>query len=399
MSWTSNAESDASDIKPISDIFSPSKAPSSVYPRDTTFYYDYKTFLVEGTLFKFPLTVLAMESTIFRDMMELPVSLQPEGSTDENPIRLESVLKDDFRQLLRILAPPYREPVPVLTFSEWTSVLKLADMWCMDVVKEHAILTMSGLSGIDPVDKVVVGRKYGIKDWLLPAFNVILQRSQSFTEHDLERLGAPTLLQLVEGTLFRFPINLLAKESEVFRDMMEIPAPAQAEGLTDENPIRLDGVLHDDFVKLLTILAPPFKEPVPTLSFSEWTSVLKLADMWCMDVVKEHAIATMNRISKVDPLDKVVVARKYGVDSWLVPSFNALLRRSKPWDEQDVERLGLSTVLKLVELRDRLRPQSQYGFSWEIALARQEIPGLVDFREAITVELPDFKGTSSKDLI
>ncbi|KAJ3782125.1 hypothetical protein GGU10DRAFT_364600 [Lentinula aff. detonsa] len=195
MSWTSNAN----DIKPISDNFSPSKASSSVYPRDFTFYYDYKTFLVEGTLFKFPLTILAMESTIFRDMMELPVSLQPEGSTDENPIRLESVLKDDFRQLLRILAPPqrYREPVPVLTFSEWTSVLKLADMWCMDVVKEHAILTMSGLSGIDPVDKVVVGRRYGIKDWLLPAFNVILQRSQSFTEHDLERLGAPTLLQLV----------------------------------------------------------------------------------------------------------------------------------------------------------------------------------------------------------
>ncbi|KAJ3720794.1 hypothetical protein DFJ43DRAFT_970257, partial [Lentinula guzmanii] len=285
------------------------------------------------------------ESMIFRDMMELPVSLQPEGSTDENPICLESVLEDDFRQLLRILAPPYREPVPVLTFSEWTSMLKLADMWCMDVVKEHAILTMSGLSGIDPVDKVVVGRKYRIKNWLLPAFNVILQRSQSFTEYDLERLG----------TLFRFPINLLAKESEVFRDMMEIPAPAQAEGLTDENPIRLDGVLHDDFVKLLTILAPPqrFKEPVPTLSFSEWTSVLKLADMWCMDVVKEHAIATMNQISKVDPIDKVVVARKYGVNSWLVPSFDALLRRSQPWDEQDVERLGLSTVLKLVELRDR----------------------------------------------
>ncbi|KAJ3786079.1 hypothetical protein GGU10DRAFT_332601 [Lentinula aff. detonsa] len=198
-----------------------------------------------------------------------------------------------------------------------------------------------------------------------------------------------------------FPINLLAKESEVFRDMMEIPAPAQAEGLTDENPIRLDGVLHDDFVKLLTILAPPqrFKEPVPTLSFSEWTSVLKLADMWCMDVVKEHALATMNQIPKVDPIDKVVVARKYGVDSWLAPSFDALLRRSQPWDEQDVERLGLSTVLKLVELRDRLQPHSQYGygFSWEIASARQEIPGSVDFCGTITVELPDFKGKEKLD--
>ncbi|KAJ3714138.1 hypothetical protein C8R42DRAFT_683186 [Lentinula raphanica] len=172
---------------------------SEGFPRDSTFYYDYKTFLVEGTLFKFPVNILAIESPIFRDMLELPPTSTLQGSTDDTPIRLDSVLKDDFRQLLRVLSPPrrFKEPTPILTFSQWTSVLKLADMWCMDDIKTHAVLNMERLSDIDPVDKVVVSRSFGIKHWLLPAFNEILQRPHSFTEYDLERLGASTLLQLV----------------------------------------------------------------------------------------------------------------------------------------------------------------------------------------------------------
>ncbi|KAH7877254.1 uncharacterized protein C8R40DRAFT_1248471 [Lentinula edodes] len=171
----------------------------SAYPRDFSFFYDYRTFLVEGYLFKFPINTLAIESDIFRTMMEVPAPSQTEGLTDENPIHLEGVLKDDFRQLLRVLAPPrrFKEPVPILTFSEWTSVLRLADMWCMDVVKEHAISNMNNLADIDPIDKIVVARKYEIKAWLKPAFNDVLQRSKTFTEDDVERLGVSTLLQLV----------------------------------------------------------------------------------------------------------------------------------------------------------------------------------------------------------
>ncbi|KAJ3829682.1 hypothetical protein F5880DRAFT_1456999, partial [Lentinula raphanica] len=306
---------------------------------------------VEETLFRFPINLLAQESPVFRDMMEIPTSLTQEGLTDDDPIRLDGVLHDDFVQLLTILAPPqrFKQPVPSLSFSEWTSVLKLADMWCMDAIREHAIMTMNQIEGVDPVEKLVVARTYRVDSWLPPSLDAIIRRSQDWSEYDVERLGLST----VEGTLFRFPLNLLAQESTVFKDMMDIPAPSQ-EGLTDDNPIRLDGVLHDDFVQLLTILAPPqrFKQPVPTLSFSEWTSILKLADMWCMDAIREHAISTMKDIPNVDPVDKVVVAKRYGVDAWLPSSLDAIIRRSQAWSEHDVERLGLSTVLKLVALRD-----------------------------------------------
>ncbi|KAJ4477311.1 hypothetical protein J3R30DRAFT_3734232 [Lentinula aciculospora] len=111
------------------------------------------------------------------------------------------IRKDDFRQLLRVLAPPprFREPqVSTLTFFEWTPVLRLADMWCMDTVREHAISTMNNLAGVDPVNKVVVARECGAQDWLsYPTSTILFDVPKSFTEEDLEHLGASTLLALV----------------------------------------------------------------------------------------------------------------------------------------------------------------------------------------------------------
>ncbi|KAF5391754.1 hypothetical protein D9757_001731 [Collybiopsis confluens] len=171
------------------------------YVRDNSFYYDYRVFLVDGFLFRFQINILAAESDHFRAMMDLPVDPSTEeGLVDRNPIRIDGVSKDDFRQLLRVLSPPQRfmEPVPTLSFSEWTSVLKLADMWCMEKVKSHAISTMDGLPDIDPVDKVVTARQFDIRSWLTPSFNEILRRPQSFSESDLERLGAPTFFLLLQ---------------------------------------------------------------------------------------------------------------------------------------------------------------------------------------------------------
>ncbi|KAE9405135.1 hypothetical protein BT96DRAFT_358816 [Gymnopus androsaceus JB14] len=151
----------------------------ATYLRDDLFYEDHKIFLVENCLFRVPINGLAAESQIFRDMMEFPASGN-EGLSDQNPIRLDGVLRDDFRQLLRVLCPPGSMlPLQPLSFSEWTSVLKLADMWLMDGIREHAISCMGALPNIEPVDKIVIARKFNILSWLAPCFNEILQRSQS----------------------------------------------------------------------------------------------------------------------------------------------------------------------------------------------------------------------------
>ncbi|KAE9405139.1 hypothetical protein BT96DRAFT_358860, partial [Gymnopus androsaceus JB14] len=163
----------------------PHKASSSSMPssieRDPSYYLPTKIFLVDGILFQIHVDFLARESEVFKDMMNLPVSPggSAEGMSDENPIHLEGVSKDAFRQLLRVLYPSKAIGCPeVLSFSQWTLVLELADRYCMDSLRRHAISKMEHIQQVDPVDKLVLARRFNVSQWLLPSFTEILQALQ-----------------------------------------------------------------------------------------------------------------------------------------------------------------------------------------------------------------------------
>ena len=61
--------------------------------------------MVEDYLFKVPRDPFETESTVFRDMFLLPTGdfHTEEGTSDDNPIYLEGVKKDEFELLLRVL--------------------------------------------------------------------------------------------------------------------------------------------------------------------------------------------------------------------------------------------------------------------------------------------------------
>jgi hypothetical protein len=62
---------------------------------------------VEDTLFRVPRCYFEQESEVFRDMFQLPVAkgTTPDGCSDEQPLRLDGIVKEDFRQLLRVTFP------------------------------------------------------------------------------------------------------------------------------------------------------------------------------------------------------------------------------------------------------------------------------------------------------
>ncbi|KAJ3850601.1 hypothetical protein EV368DRAFT_16848, partial [Lentinula lateritia] len=162
--------------------------------KDDAFYHDYRVFLAENHLFRIPIRFLAAESEYFQARMD-----HNDGLTEENPICLDSdVLPEDFRQLLRVLSPPFNAEPEVFSLSQWLSVLKLVKKWDMDEVRAHAISAIEKLPDVDPVDKIVLARTYDIPTWLVPSFNEILQRPQSLTESDIEKLGIPTTVRLVK---------------------------------------------------------------------------------------------------------------------------------------------------------------------------------------------------------
>ncbi|EIW80316.1 hypothetical protein CONPUDRAFT_105309 [Coniophora puteana RWD-64-598 SS2] len=171
----------------------------------------------------------------------------------------------------------------------------------------------------------------------------------------------------VESTLYKVPRHILSEHSHVFRDMFALPSGNQpAEGLSDDNPIVLQGVTSYDFRQLLRVLyaraivpsALPVSVTNParsqlSLARQEWSAVLKLSHQWEMSTIHQFAIGKMSSLA-MDPTDKLALALKYNIDVWIKPALNDLAKRSRPMTKRDVDLLGLGVVLKIAEVRESI---------------------------------------------
>ena len=75
--------------------------------------------------------------------------------------------------------------------------------------------------------------------------------------------------------------------------------------------------------------------------------------MWQFQDIRARAIKALESLTlSMDPIDKIVIARKFDVSTWLVPSLDALVQREKPLDLSEGNRLGLEWALKVAEVRE-----------------------------------------------
>jgi molecular chaperone GrpE (heat shock protein) len=94
-------------------------------------------------------------------------------------------------------------------------------------------------------------------------------------------------------------------------------------------------------------------ESPPLSSKSEWTSVLHLSHTWNFPSMRSLAVRQL--LSLTTPVDRVVLGRKYDVEHWLRPAYQAICEREEWLSEQEGERLGLRDVLKIGRARQLLR--------------------------------------------
>ncbi|KAI6037789.1 hypothetical protein EDC04DRAFT_3091086 [Pisolithus marmoratus] len=172
---------------------------STEVQRHTCFYMHSVTFLVGIGIV--PREPLERESTVFCDMFALPQGdgNNIEGLSDETPIRLLGVSKEDFEQLLKVLFNRRHGRPPCLpdTIEQWMSVLKLSTTWGFEEVRTAAIDALM-VSGVSTIDRLVLGRKYDIssREWLLPALNELAQRAEPIGFEEASRMGFDTALKL-----------------------------------------------------------------------------------------------------------------------------------------------------------------------------------------------------------
>jgi len=122
-----------------------------------------------------------------------------------------------------------------------------------------------------------------------------------------------------------------------------------------------------------------------TLSLKEWISVLKLATMWQMDnVVKKVkqkietidvkkevwmdmldvpdqywlpdaralAIKQLSNDRKFRGVDKILLAKKHKIESWLRDGIRQLVYRKEHFEDEEADQLGWKTVNKLYRVRE-----------------------------------------------
>jgi hypothetical protein len=92
-------------------------------------------------------------------------------------------------QILRVAESP-----PLTTKAEWTSVLRLSHKWRFASMHALAVQRLSALT--TPVDRVVLGKRYGAGHWLKPAYQAICEREEWLSESEGERLGLQDVLKI-----------------------------------------------------------------------------------------------------------------------------------------------------------------------------------------------------------
>ncbi|KZP17548.1 hypothetical protein FIBSPDRAFT_830317, partial [Athelia psychrophila] len=146
-------------------------------------------FLIEEVLYNVHHYFFERDSTQFRSILETV-----QGVDEKNPIVLPDVNCSDFDEFLAILYPTdFRHPTNKTT-AQWTSVLHLAAKWGFESIQLLAIdkLTATAI----PVDKIVLGRRYGISDWLPGAYEAVCTRADSLTVEEGMKLGVEDIIRI-----------------------------------------------------------------------------------------------------------------------------------------------------------------------------------------------------------
>jgi len=161
---------------------------------------------------------------------------------------------------------------------------------------------------------------------------------------------------LVERRLFKVHRYFLERESEIFRWMFLCPPHQEGpEGGTDSAPITLPGVTQHEFETLLNYL---YKGMHNDFRFSRhrWIALLSIASRYDMDKIRERAILQISGAwPPIDPVDKIILAEKHDVPSWLVPAYISLCHRETTLEESEAMKLGLPVTVKLNRAREAVR--------------------------------------------
>ena len=92
-----------------------------------------------------------------------------------------------------------------------------------------------------------------------------------------------------------------------------------------------------------------------TFTLESWISLLSFSTRFICDKIRARAIREIEAIqSRVEPVERIVLAVRHNVPQWLTGAYQELCQRQDSLSEAEGEKLGLSTVIKLMRAREIL---------------------------------------------
>ena len=108
-------------------------------------------------------------------------------------------------------------------------------------------------------------------------------------------------------------------------------------------------VLVIPFIEIYTP-ARDFEEH--NLSYEQWRSVLHLSTRWDFASLRKLALTS---IKPPTAYDRLLLARQYAVDHWVVPALTVLCERTAPLSLVEARGLGMEDVVLVATVREDIR--------------------------------------------
>jgi len=127
-------------------------------------------------------------------MFSLPFGGRGQGLMEDEPIPLAKIKVRDFDLFLSVLYPAEFGLFAASTVDEWTAILDLAAKWNFKSIKALAIRQLSPIAS--SIDKIVLGRKHDIHEWLGDAYRDVCVRPDPLTYEEGMRLGMGDVIDI-----------------------------------------------------------------------------------------------------------------------------------------------------------------------------------------------------------
>jgi len=100
-------------------------------------------------------------------------------------------------------------------------------------------------------------------------------------------------------------------------------------------------------------------------SYEDWKSVLHLSTRWDFASIRRLALGSINPPT---PHDRLLLARTYSVDDWVIPALSALCERTTPLSLSEARQMSIEDVVLVSTVREDIRSNALQVDSAEIPL-------------------------------